>query len=119
MEETVAEDIAHLSCLKKMDNIVEPEKYGVFIDTPSFMIHPYCWCDLPSCPWCGLYQDSFTKFGAMKKQKAPNFWHKPSNLKIWWYKTIGRDMESNRQFTKEEWIALIKTCQNIINNKLY
>jgi len=24
---------------------------------------------------------------------APNFWHKPSGLKVWWYKYIGRDME--------------------------
>lgn len=24
---------------------------------------------------------------------APNFWHKPSGLKIWWYKYIGRGMD--------------------------
>jgi hypothetical protein len=26
-------------------------------------------------------------------QRAPNFWHKPSGLRVWWYKWIGRDME--------------------------
>ena len=26
-------------------------------------------------------------------QTAPNFWHKSSGLKVWWYKYIGRDME--------------------------
>lgn len=25
--------------------------------------------------------------------RAPNFWHKPSGVKVWWYKWIGRDME--------------------------
>lgn len=26
-------------------------------------------------------------------QSAPNFWHKPSGFKVWWYKYIGRDVE--------------------------
>lgn len=26
-------------------------------------------------------------------QQAPNFWHKSTGLKVWWYKWIGRDME--------------------------
>ena len=25
--------------------------------------------------------------------RAPNFWHKPSGVKVWWYKYIGRGME--------------------------
>lgn len=27
-------------------------------------------------------------------QTAPNFWHRRTGLKVWWYKWIGRDMES-------------------------
>jgi hypothetical protein len=27
-------------------------------------------------------------------QSAPNFWHKASGLRVWWYKWIGRDMET-------------------------
>lgn len=26
-------------------------------------------------------------------QSAPNFWFKPTDLRVWWYKYIGRDME--------------------------
>ena len=26
-------------------------------------------------------------------QRAPNFWHKPSGLRVWWHKWIGRSME--------------------------
>ena len=38
---------------------------------------------------------------------APNFWHKPSGVKVWWYKYIGRDMEYNRgTLTAEEWQQL-------------
>lgn len=32
---------------------------------------------------------------AEPSQGAPNFWHKSSGLKVWWYKYIGRGMESN------------------------
>ncbi len=27
-------------------------------------------------------------------QTAPNFWHKRSGLRVWWYKWIGRDMQT-------------------------
>lgn len=43
------------------------------------------------CDYCqgkGIYE----RFG-VKGMGAPNFWHKPSNFMVWWYKWIGRDME--------------------------
>ena len=30
---------------------------------------------------------------ATRNGAAPNFWHKPTGFKVWWYKWIGRDME--------------------------
>jgi len=45
--------------------------------------------DACRCDWHlgkGLF-----RFGAAAD--APNFWHKPSGLKVRWYKYIGRDME--------------------------
>ena len=34
--------------------------------------------------------------GAIKNRKgAPNFWHKASGLRVWWYKYIGRGMETD------------------------
>ncbi len=30
--------------------------------------------------------------GAIAGRPAPNFWHKPSALRVWWYKYIGRDV---------------------------
>lgn len=36
--------------------------------------------------------------------ELPNFWHKPSGLKVRWYKYIGRDMEFNGEaLTSEQW----------------
>ncbi len=45
----------------------------------------------PTCKFCleGLYPDK----GTVPGRSAPNFWHKSSNLKIWWHKWIGRNME--------------------------
>lgn len=31
--------------------------------------------------------------GAIAGKSAPNFWHKPSGLRVWWYKYIGRSQE--------------------------
>lgn len=132
--------------------------YGAEWDSSVFMMHPFCWCDRPDCPWCGgcdcpegsthflvdgidvgfkawmefferetsgargpgedgsewtLRADAanarreerhdaicdycrgvgkWTENGAVAGRGAPNFWHKPSGLKVWWYKWIGRDM---------------------------
>lgn len=60
------------------------------------------------CPFCkdGLCMDK----GAEKGKRAPNFWHKPSGLKIWWYKYIGREMELSRDVTFEEIRTIREDC---------
>ena len=44
------------------------------------MMHAFCWWDEEGCAWCGA-------------DEAPNFHHKPTGVKVWWYKYIGRGME--------------------------
>lgn len=46
--------------------------------------------------------------------RAPNFWHKPSGLKVWWYKWIGRDMEFSRDVTAVEWAKFAEECQRAV-----
>lgn len=41
---------------------------------------------------------------------APNFWHKPSGLMVWWYKYIGRGMEAVGRSPKDDIRAIIKEC---------
>lgn len=88
--------------------------YGADYENDVFMMHPYCWCDnVETCPWCYgcncLWDESikcpwcagehrFADKGALPpdewpQQGAPNFWHKPSGLRVWWYKWIGRSQE--------------------------
>ena len=57
--------------------------YGGHWDDDVFMMHPFCWCEREDCQWCNF--DS--------GHGAPNFWHKASGMRVWWYKWIGRDME--------------------------
>jgi hypothetical protein len=38
---------------------------------------------------------------------APNFLHKPSGTKVWWYKWIGRDMKVEG---KEDWTKILADC---------
>lgn len=52
--------------------------------------------------------------GAEPGRNAPNFWYKPGNLKIWWYKWIGRDMEYNRPIKPAEWGRIFRHCLDSI-----
>jgi hypothetical protein len=45
------------------------------------------------------------RFG--KAADAPNFWHKPTDLRVWWYKYIGRDMKTNRDPGVDSRIAVM------------
>lgn len=167
-------------------------KYGTTFENEQFLMHPFCWCDRDSCPWCagcscpqspeevyldgqlisdwsaanaailGEYMGRFTRendkadeqewerriaernsrlktvylrrvhscvpkglmtdieagLGEQPYQKAPNFWHKPSGFKVWWYKYIGRDMETNGT-PSEEMASLVteaditKLCDSV------
>lgn len=76
--------------------------YGSNYETDEFMMHRFCWCDRMSCPWCGGCEceaggtctyctgERHREHGAVAGMGAPNFWHKPSGLRVWWYKWIGR-----------------------------
>lgn len=89
-----------------------PSKYGTNVENDVFMMHRCCWCEKEdgSCLWCmrGNHPDFDTllgeKFGSADYQRhrdrryfdPPNFWYKPSDFRLTWYKYIGRDMASNK-----------------------
>lgn len=68
------------------------------------------------CDFCAG-RGVFATKGAEPGRGAPNFWHKPSGLKVWWYKYIGRDMETNRPFTDEELIRIQNECIESLKRK--
>lgn len=49
----------------------------------------------------------------LPNQCAPNFWHKPSNSRIWWYKWIGRGMEVQLLVS---WGQIIDECMEAVKN---
>jgi len=75
------------------------EKYGTYFENDKFMMHPFCWCEKEECPWCS--------------GEKPNFWYKPLDFKVWWYKYIGRGMDTNISLTKGEF------NQMLIDSELY
>lgn len=91
-----------------------PFGYGAHYEDEVFLMHPFCWCEREGCPWCvGCYcqddsescawcrgENPHAEKGALAPNEpphygAPHFWHKPSGLRIWWYKYIGRGQEMN------------------------
>jgi len=75
------------------------EKYGTEYENDIFMMHPYCWCEKESCPWCG-------------GEDRPNFIYKPTGLKIWWYKYIGRGVRLDDNGKDVDVEEIIKRCTN-------
>lgn len=77
--------------------------YGVNYEDDLFMIHRYCWCEQDECPWCA--------------GEAPNFLHKPSGLKIHWYKWIGRSMEIESPPSVRAEVVLAKVLKELLERK--
>ena len=51
--------------------------YGDNYENDTFKMNRYCWCDGDDCKLCG-------------DDPEPNFIHKHTGFKVWWYKYIGR-----------------------------
>lgn len=87
-------------------------KYGADFENDIFLMHRHCWCEknAGSCLWClhgdhpdfdRLLNERFgTKDYQAHKDRGyydpPNFWFKPSDFRLTWYKYIGRDMGTNK-----------------------
>lgn len=78
------------------------DKYGTQVDNEIFMMHPYCWCEREDCPWC-RDEDEHGK-------AAPNFHHKKTGLRVWWYKYIGRGMEVSRKVSARQVAQILLEC---------
>jgi hypothetical protein len=49
-------------------------------------------------------------YGGEPGKAAPNFWYKPLDFKVHWYKYVGRDTEPNKKLSKSEFEAMKKHC---------
>lgn len=96
--------------------------YGAEFENETFMMHPFCWCESPTCPWClacfCVVEDRGERIAGMDRwvttsecsnctsraKEAPNFLHKPSGSEVRWYKYIGRGMEVD---LKTDWRSVL------------
>lgn len=58
------------------------------------------------CDYC-TGKGLFSQHGSIAGHGAPNFWHKPSGFRVWWYKYIGRDMEIENP---TELVSVLNEC---------
>lgn len=77
-------------------NYIMEEKYNgeTAFENDVFQIKPYSWGEEPN-DW--------------------HFWHKPSGLKIAWYKYPLRGVTANFQVTHEQFRAVLYDCMNSVH----
>lgn len=96
--------------------------YGVEYENDVFMMHPFCWCERPDCPWClgceceveergGDYVvvDECVNCKNDNTETAPNFLYKPTGAEVSWYKYIGRSMDIQGELPLDFHIQCIKS----------
>lgn len=69
---------------------------GVRFENDTYIIKPYDWSD--------------------KDDNAWHFYHKPSGLKVQWYKYPLRSPYSNMEITNEQWWVVLADCYNSTSN---
>ena len=114
--------------------------YGVQADLSTegtaqrLRMHPFCWCEDMECPWCSCHlsveegysnhqilqlEPIFEEKGFVPGEGAPNL-HLESDgfeLRIWWYKYIGRGMTADRHLTLEDVAAFKQRSLAILKER--
>ena len=91
-------------------------KYGTDFGSDKIIMKKYCWCEKESCPYCfDLHEGKVTeslklKYGMEDDMTAPNFWYKPLDFKVWWYKYIGRSVEVNKKLSNADFMKMFDDC---------
>lgn len=100
--------------------------YGAWHENDVFVMRRYNWdgcsCGFEEAEWEFSQRDpkpTAEECDAWLKEHwhlddcldvLPNFHHKPTGLKISWYKYIGRGMSSNQKIKYQEFAAIIAQC---------
>lgn len=53
-----------------------------------------------------------------EEDETPNFYHKPSGFKLWWYKYPMRATECNMEITHKEFLAVLYDCKNSLDKHI-
>lgn len=90
------------------------EKYqglNDYFENDTFAVRPYSWTDFED--------EDIDENGWIKEHKTPydhdnswHFWHKPSGLKVEWYKYPLRGCEANIDITNEMFYAVLEDSMN-------
>lgn len=65
--------------------------------------------EIPACEFCRTGGPAALKGGGPERN-APNFWFKPTGLRVWWYKWIGRDPVVEPLATPAEVAEMLRLC---------
>jgi len=93
------------------------EKYGTHYESEKATMQPFCWCEKDDCPYCfnsnelEPTDEMVAEYGMEEDGDgfitAPNFWYKPLNFKVWWYKYIGRSVHINKELDQRQFNRMV------------
>lgn len=110
------------------DKIVNNGEYQNEFENDIFKIKSFSYDDYDcNCGFedkcCEIDEDCNSEFMGFHSvdcccNSAPNFWYKPKNIKITWYKHPLRDAYSNCEISKELMKEIMLHCENSMNIKV-
>ena len=81
--------------------------YGPEFENDVFEVHPYWW---GGCTCGADEQYDWPEHTADCKEVVPNFWYKPTDYQLQFYKYPLRDAYANRAVSLREFAAIIDAC---------
>ncbi len=87
----------YLEILQPLFSALDCDNYGIKFNNDVFEMNPYCWCEDTNCPQCSLGTQC-------------NLFHKPSGLRLSWYKYALRDSYTNIELDVELFTDIIDDC---------
>jgi hypothetical protein len=73
-------------------------------------VHKFC-----TCPFNKKWKALNIQHDLDCPKVLPQFWYKPKDIKIWWYRIFFRDSYCNRKINKDEFKEIVNICLNHVN----
>ena len=91
--------------------MLEPYQGEKYFENDTFIVRPYCW----EYDCWGDFDEIELKYDEQYiHDNSWHFYHKPSGLKVSWYKYPLRSPEANMEIDNVQFYAVLQDCMNSV-----